>query len=132
MEDPETYRIIGAAMQVHRSLGHGLLESAYQEALEIEFEEQGIPARREVALPLHYRGRPLKTCYRMDFVCFGDIVVELKANGGLGPADIGQAIHYVRGGGMRKGLLLHFGTLSLEVRRIFGAPRSEPGEARKN
>jgi len=118
VHDDATYRIIGAAMQVHRTLGPGFLEAVYQEALALEFEAQAIAFAREVLLPIHYRGRRLGTPYRIDFVCFGNVVVELKAHSGLGPADVAQAVHYLRGSDLPTGLLLNFGKPSLEVRRL--------------
>ena len=77
--DTLTFAIIGAAMTVHRTLGHGFLEAVYQEALEYEFISCGIPYEREVALPISYRGKVLQTSYRADFLCYGSILVELKA-----------------------------------------------------
>ena len=68
-KDEETYAIIGAAMTVHRELECGFLEAVYQEALEMEFQMLKIPYQREVKLPVFYRGKPLKTFYKADFIC---------------------------------------------------------------
>src|ERR1035437_3624961 len=76
---PYTYAIIGAAMSVHRILGHGFLEAVYQEALEREFVACGIPYEREISLPILYRGAVLQANYRADFLCHGSVLVELKA-----------------------------------------------------
>ncbi len=88
--DPKTYAIIGAAMEVHKQLGCGFLEAVYQEAVEIEFALRGIPCRREVELPLYYKGQRLSTAYRADFVCFDSIVVEPKALSNLTGVEEGR------------------------------------------
>ena len=75
----ETYKINGAAMKVYNSLKHGFLEAVYQEALEIEFKKRGIPYEREKELTIVYDGVELKQTYRADFICYGNIIVELKA-----------------------------------------------------
>lgn len=116
--DPETYAIIGAAMEVHRELGSGFLESAYHEGLVLEFAERGIPFQHEVALQISYKGQPLKTVYRADFVCFGRVVVEVKAITHLGPIEEAQLLHYLKATGFERGLLLDFGSPSLEVKRL--------------
>ena len=116
--DPQTYAIIGAAMEVHRVLGNGFLEAVYQEALAIEMEKQSIPFEREVALEVHYKGKPLKASYRADFVCYGEIIVELKALERLSGKETAQLIHYLKATGFHRGLLLNFGTPSLQVKRV--------------
>jgi GxxExxY protein len=112
--DPETYAIIGAAMEVHSQLGCGFLEAVYQEALAIEFELRGIPARPEVELPLAYKSRRLKAFYRADFFCFESVIVELKALNGLSGSDRAQVINYLKATGFKRGLLFNFGAPCLE------------------
>lgn len=116
--DSQTYAIIGGAMEVHRELRRGFLEAVYHDALEIELESRGIPYLREASLRVYYKGRPLNTPYRADFVCHGRVVVELKATRALGPHDEAQILHYLRATGFRVGLLLNFGAHDLEWRRF--------------
>lgn len=116
--DPQTYAIIGAAMEVHRELGRGFLEAVYQEAFSIELYRRGIPFDREVDLSIRYKSQVLITKYRADFVVFGDVVVELKTQAALTGIDSGQVLNYLKTSGIRRGLLLNFGTNSLETKRL--------------
>src|SRR5207249_3912298 len=79
LRDAQTYAIIGIAMEIHRILGPSFLEPVYQAAVEVEFEAGAIPYSREVELPIYYKGAPLAVRYRADFICYGDVLVELKA-----------------------------------------------------
>jgi GxxExxY protein len=115
--DPETYRIIGAAMAVHRELGHGFLEAVYREALPIEFERRKIPFRPEVVLPIRYQGIQLPTHYKADFICEGGVIVEVKALDSISSHDEAQLLNYLKASGIRRGLLINFGAVSLEYRR---------------
>jgi GxxExxY protein len=116
--DPQTYAIIGAAMEVHRQLGHGFLESVYQEGLAFELTDRGVPFRREQDLPIHYKGRLLACGYRADFICFDTIIVELKALVGLSAKEQAQVINYLKATGYSRGLLLNFGGQRLETKRF--------------
>lgn len=116
--DPQTFAIIGAAMAVHQELGAGFLESVYQEALAIEFGLQGIPFRQEVKLPVMYKGHLLTKVFRVDFICFDEVLVELKAQNTLAGPDESQIINYLKAGTCDRGLLLNFGTKSLQHRRF--------------
>jgi len=116
--DTQTYAIIGAAMEVHRQLGHGFLEAVYQEALAIELSARGVPYSREVEAPVLYKGVPLTCGYRADFVCYGEVIVETKAIRELGRIEQAQLINYLKATGMKRGLLLNFGGPSLEHKRV--------------
>jgi GxxExxY protein len=116
--DPETFAIIGAAMEVHRELGRGFLELVYQTALALEFQQRDIPFKAEVALPIRYKHKLLTCSYRADFVCFESVVVETKAISALTGADEAQLINELKASGFHRGLLLNFGARSLEHKRI--------------
>jgi len=114
----ECYRIIGACMAVHRELGHGFLEPVYQEALAIELDYQGIPFVREQELNIKYRGIELNKIYKADFVCYNGIIVELKAISELSNDHIAQLINYLKATNLKVGLLINFGTPSLQHKRL--------------
>lgn len=116
--DPRTYAIIGAAKEVHRVLGCGYLERVYQLALANEFRRRGIPHESEVALQVSYKGDLLDCSYRLDFLCFDEVIVELKALNGTSAIEEAQVINYLQASGLDVGLLLNFGTRSLDVQRF--------------
>ena len=116
--DPQTYAIIGAAMEIHRQLGHGFLEAVYQEAAVIEFPLKQIPSQREVALPVRSKNIPLPIHYRADFVCFSEIIVEFKALSRLSSVEEAQLLNYLKATGLKRGLLINFGTSSLQYKRL--------------
>ena len=115
----ESYKIIGAAFEVYNTLGPGFLEAVYQEALEIELRKQGIPYEREKELKIQYDGVELKQTYKADFVCFGKIIVELKAVSSLDDAHRSQVYNYLHATNFKLGLLLNFGNSDeLEKERL--------------
>ena len=105
-------------MEVHRQLGCGFLETVYQEALALELIERGVPYKREVTFPVFYKDHQLEAVYKADFVCFGSVIVELKALSKLSRVEEAQVINYLKVTGYEIGLLLNFGTGSLEYRRF--------------
>ncbi|MBR3110684.1 MAG: GxxExxY protein [Prevotella sp.] len=116
--DDRTYQIIGAALEVHKHLGGGFLEVVYGDALEIEFQERGIPYQREKELQIYYKDRVLPHYYKADFICFDSIVVELKAVENLTVESQAQVLNYLAATGCKVGLLLNFGRRSLEKKRF--------------
>jgi GxxExxY protein len=117
-KDERTYAIIGAAMEVHRQLGCGFLEAVYQQAFELELTARQIPFRREVELPITDRGQQLASGYRVDFLCYESILVELKALSNLSGVEEAQVLNYLKASGRGIGLLLNFGKPSLEHSRF--------------
>lgn len=115
--DPDTYKIIGAAMEVHRELGHGFLEAVYRAALPIEFEKRGILYRPEVRLAIAYKGLTLPVTYEVDFLC-GSVVVEVKALDALSTKEMSQLLNYLKATNIRRGLLINFGAASLQYKRL--------------
>ena len=116
--DPQTYAIIGAAMEIHRQLGHGFLEAVYQEAAVIEFPLRRIPFEREVSLPIKYKNILLSTHYRADFVCYSEIIIEFKALSRLSNVEEAQLLNYLKATGLKRGLLINFGVSSLQYKRL--------------
>jgi len=112
-----TGKIIGAAMEVHRTLGCGFLEAVYQEALELELELQGIPFVRQQELDISYKGRILKQKYKPDIIVDGKVIVEIKALERLTSLEEAQVLNYLKAKGCRVALLINFGAKSLEWKR---------------
>jgi len=114
----EVYAIMGAAMDVYWQLGRGFLEPVYQEALGIEFRRRRIPFEAQQEIVIYYKGEALKKSYVADFVCYGQIIIELKALEGLCGRDVGQLLNYMKATRLNVGLLINFGSpVRLEWRR---------------
>jgi GxxExxY protein len=117
-KDPRTFSIIGAAMEVHRQMGCGFVEPVYQEAMEIELTQRAIPFEPQVELSISYKGQHLRAKYKPDLICFENVVVELKALSCLGGSEEAQIINYLKATGFHVGLLLNFGSSSLQYKRF--------------
>jgi GxxExxY protein len=116
--EDESYAIRGAAMEVHRLLGCGFLEAVYQQAMEIEFSQRGIPFVSQQEIPIHYKGHLLNKRYTADFVVFDKIIVEIKALDLLTTLEEAQILHYLKASGLKLGFLINFGAESLESKRM--------------
>ena len=117
-----TEAIIGSAIEVHRKLGPGLLESAYRECLSREFILRGVPFEREVAVPVVYKGVHLECGYRIDFLVAGIVALEVKSVEVIAPVHEAQLVTYLSLGGWSLGLLINFNVLLLKNgvrRRVF-------------
>ncbi|MEA2086473.1 MAG: GxxExxY protein [Candidatus Caldatribacteriota bacterium] len=114
----EVYNIVGAAMEVHRELGPGLLEAVYQEALEIEFSSQRIPYVSQPKIEIYYKNRKLKKYYEPDLIACNKIVIEIKAQKALGNIEEAQLFNTIKCCRKELGLLMNFGELSLRWKRF--------------
>ena len=125
----ETYKIIGAAMEVHRTLGLGFVESVYQEAMEIELEKQNIPFIPQKKIQIRYKDVLLNQYFVADLFCYDKIIVELKAVSTILLEHEAQIINYIHATGMKLGMLLNFGSESLYYKRF---PNITPKPIRTN
>jgi len=114
----ECYLIVGCCMEVHKRLGCGFMEAVYQEALELEFIENAPDFEREKRLRIQYKGKLLKKEYSPDFVCFDKIILELKAAGELTEIHQSQLFNYLKAFSLRLGILVNFGTPSIQFKRF--------------
>ena len=105
----ESDAIMGACFEVYKEKGCGFNEAVFQECLEIELEMRGIPFKAQVEMPLSYKGRPLKSKFKADVVCYDKIVVELKAVSSLIDEHRAQVLNYLYASGLEPGLLVNFG-----------------------
>jgi GxxExxY protein len=122
--DPETFAILGAAMEVRRQLGCGFLEAIYRSALRIEFALRDIPFVSEPELLVHYKTR-LVGRFRPDFLCHTDVIVEVKALPSIASVEVAQTLNYLRVGNASRALLLNFGPTGLDFKRLAGAKQRE-------
>ena len=118
VDEKLTGNIINACMEVHNELGNGFLEPVYQEALEEEFKLKNIPYEKEKLLPVFYKGKQLQKEYYADFVCYGKIIVEIKAVSVLSKPHKAQVLNYLNAANKKIGLLVNFGETKLKWERI--------------
>lgn len=114
----EVFKIIGTAMEVHKELGNGFFEAVYQEAFELELKNQNIPFSREEEIAIYYKSQKLRKRYRIDFICFDTIIVELKALTDLTTENEAQVLNYLKASTYKVGVLINFGTKSLQYKRF--------------
>lgn len=114
----EAYKIIGVCFEVHNNLGAGFLEIVYKDALEYEFNKCLIPYKKEVEYEVHYKNIILPHKFYADFVIFDNIILEIKAVNGIVDEHIAQTINYLKVSGNKLGLLVNFGELKLNYKRL--------------
>ncbi len=113
-----TGKIIKACYDVHNELGCGFLEKVYQEAVSIVFKEQNIPFEREKSLPVFFHGKPLLCEYKADFIIDERVILELKAVSNYDKVFEAQLINYLKATGIKVGLLINFGQIELQIKRV--------------
>ncbi len=114
----ECYEVIGCCMDTHNELGCGFLESVYQEALSLEFSRKNIPYEKEKILDITYKGKTLNKKFIADFVCYNELIVELKAVDHIANEHIAQVLNYLKATGYRVGLIVNFGRTKLQYKRL--------------
>lgn len=122
----ESYQVVGACFEVYNEMGSGFLESVYQECLGYEFTDRGIPFTEKANLPLRFKKRKLQKRFEADFICFGQIVVEIKSSSGLIDEHSAQVLNYLHATKYPLGLLINFGSYpKLQYKRIALTQRVE-------
>jgi len=114
----ESYQVIGKCFEAHNNLGAGFLEIVYKDALEYEFKKAGIPYRREKEYIVNYKGIILPHKFYADFVIFDKIILEVKAVSGIADEFIAQAINYLKVSENKLAIIVNFGELRLNYKRI--------------
>jgi len=114
----ESFRIIGLCMEVHNNLGKGFLEIVYKDALEYEFRKNNIPFEREKEYIVNYKDVVLPHKFYADFIVFDKIILEVKGMAGIAEEHIAQTLNYLKVSGLKLGLIVNFGELSLQYKRI--------------
>jgi GxxExxY protein len=112
-ENQLSYTIIGAALEIHKSVGPGLLESAYENALIFELQKAGLNVKNQVPLPFNYKGTHLEVGYRIDLMVNNKVIVEIKSVETLLPVHYSQLLTYLRLSGLKLGILINFNSSKL-------------------
>jgi GxxExxY protein len=114
----ESFKLIGLCMEVHNNLGKGFLEIVYKDALEYEFRKNNIPFEREKEYTVNYKDIILPHKFYADFVVFDKIILEVKGMAGIAEEHIAQTLNYLKVSGCKLGLIVNFGELSLQYKRV--------------
>lgn len=121
----ESYKIVGTCFEVYNHMGHGFLEAVYQECLAVEFADQDVPFVEQPHLKLKYKTKPLKQTYLPDFLCFDEIILEIKSAKNMTDEHRAQVINYLKATGKQLALLVNFGHYpKLEYERFLAPPHS--------
>lgn len=128
----EVYAIVGAAFEVYNQLGPGFLEAVYQEALEAELALRRIPNSPQQAIPVFYKGKPLKKSYVADLVTYDQVIIEIKAIDHLTPREYAQLINYLKATGFPVGVIINFGSdKEMQWKRLINIPKPEDNASHK-
>ncbi|MFP4172110.1 MAG: GxxExxY protein [Candidatus Hydrogenedentota bacterium] len=122
----EVYGIVGAAIEVSKNLGNGFLEAVYQEALALELSDRGIPHEEQKPIRIQYKDHVLRKEYYADFLCYEQIIVEIKATKALTAIEEAQLLNYLRATRVPVGILLNFGSSKFEWRRFVNTRKRPP------
>lgn len=114
----ETEFIIGVGIEIHKTLGHGFLEIVYKDVFEYEFKETNTFYEREKPFVVPYKKTILAHLFKADFVVFDKIILEIKAKGGITDEDDARTINYLKCSGCKVGLILNFGRIKLDIKRV--------------
>ena len=118
----ETYQIIGVCMEVQKTLGFGFSEAIYKDAMHLEFTDESVPNTKETELGVVYKGRILQRKFFADFICYGNIIVEVKScDKGITDDHIAQTLNYLRVSDNSIGLIVNFGKRKLEYKRLISS-----------
>ena len=120
----EGYKIIGCFYNVYNTLGNGFLESVYMEALSREFDKIKIPYKAEQKIEVYYNDEKLKKFFKADFICYGEIIVEIKAETFLTVASKNQVLNYLKASDYKVAYLVNFGSDKIYIKRFINTPKS--------